>query len=245
MDGSLHTDLPNFEGIDKIFQCGETPIRVILYDVQQKNKFPSVLNRIVNASPNTILIRDGRISISGKATNEKLKQFQTDKTFCHLSLDQVKSLHALGKLLAKMREGEFDKQDTDPIPAEGTIYECLAQYPDLAETDLAYAFSSLAFPAAGTHETPITQTEEEVSDGPAHIAPGDPLVLRMTNIMEQERWMSFERLCVRLNATGLTADPSMVYQCLKNAPVSESVLVYPSNVNLLESMGIVVWNTEE
>ena len=82
--------------------------------MQQTNKFPSVLNRIVNASPNTILIRDGRIGISGKVTNEKLKQFQKDKRFCHLGFNQVKSLHALGRLLAKMREGEFEHEDTDP-----------------------------------------------------------------------------------------------------------------------------------
>jgi hypothetical protein len=244
-DGTLHRDLPYFEGIDRVYNCGETPIRVILYDVQQRNKFPSVLNRIVNASPNTILIRDGRISISGKATNEKLKQFQRDKKFCHLSLDQVRSLHALGKLLAKMREGEFDNEDTEPRPTEGAIYECLAQHPNLAETDLAYAFLSIALPADDAQETPTSQNEEKVPEETVHPPPDDSLVLRIAKMMEQERWMSFERLCVRISATGITADPSMVYQCLKNEPVSASVLVYPSNANLLESMGIVVWHTEE
>jgi hypothetical protein len=244
-DGSLHTELPNFEGIDRVYNCGGTPVRVILYDVQQKTKFPNVLKKIVNLPPNTILIRDGRIGISGKVTNEKLNHFQKDKKFCHLSLDQVKSLHALGKLLAKMREGEFDNDDTDPIPTEGAIYECLAQHPNLAETDLAYGFLSIAFPADAAKEVPTSQTEEKVREEPARLAPDDTLVLRVAKMMEQERWMSFERLCVRVNATGITADPSMVYQCLKNAPVSESVLIYPRNVNLLESMGIVVWNTEE
>ena len=146
MDGSLRSDLPNFEGIDRVYQCGETTVRVILYDVQLKTKFPNVLKKIVDLPRNTILIRDGRIVISGKVTNEKLKQFQKDKRFCHLSLDQVKSLHALGRLLAKMREGEFEHEDTDPKPTESAIYECLAQHPDLAETDLAYAFLSHGLP---------------------------------------------------------------------------------------------------
>jgi len=69
--------------------------------------------------------------------------------------------------------------------------------------------------------------------------------LGVAKLMEQERWMSFERLCVRINKTGLNADPPKVYRCLKNRPLSESVLVYPRNANLLETIGIVVWNTEE
>ena len=93
-DGTLHTDLSNFEGIDRIYSCSDTEVRVILYDVQRTTKFPNVLKRIVNFPPNTILIRDGRISISGKVTKERLDHYQRDKRFCHLSLDQVKSLHA-------------------------------------------------------------------------------------------------------------------------------------------------------
>lgn len=245
-DGSLYTDLPSFEGIDKVYNCGDRPVHVILYDVQQKIKFPNVLKKIMDLPPNTILIRDGRIGISGKVTKEKLDEFQETKKFCHLSLEQVRSLHALGKLLAKMREGEFDNEDTDPKPTEGAIYECLAQHPDLVETDLAQAFSSIACSKASVERTPTSPTKTQPPKEPAHFPPDDPLVLRIAKMMEQERWMSFERLCVRIKATGIDAEPSMVHECLKNAPVSENVLIYPSsNLNLLESMGIVVWNTEE
>ena len=208
------------------------------YDVQQKNKFPSVLNRIVKAPPTTILVRDGRVRISGRATTEKLDLFQKDKKFLHLSLDQVRNLHALGNLLAKMREGEFDNEETEPKPTERGIYECLAQNSELVETDLAHAFLAMAGLESESHG-------EMTPDGVGTTEPDDPIVVGLARIMEEERWMSFERLCVRVSSRGISADPQKVYQRLKARPLCDSVLIYPRHVNLLESIGIVIWSLEE
>jgi hypothetical protein len=239
--GPLHSDLPNFEGVDRIYNCGQTPVRVILYDVQQKNKFPTVLKRIVDCSPDTILIRDGRVRISGKATKEKLDQFQKDKKFIHLSLDSIKNLHALGSLLARMREGEFANEETEPIPTEEGIYECLAQTSDLAETDLAQAFLEMT----GLEDRSGSKRGKPPPPGPDSVDPDDPIVVELTRIMEQERWMSFERLCARASSRENSVEPQRVYQCLKASPLCEMLLIYPRNANLLESVGIVIWNLEQ
>ncbi len=240
-EGPLHVNLASFEGVDREFNCDGRRVRLICYDVQQTNKFPSVLKRIVKAPTTTILVRDGRVRISGKATKEKLDLFQKDKKFFHLSLDEVNTLHALGSLLATMREGEFENQDTEPKPTESAIYECLAQQRDLVETELAQSFLEMVGLAGSKPVNHPSDTENEIEV----LAADDPLVLGVEKLMEQERWMSFERLCVRINARGITADPPQIYQCLKNKPVCESVLVYPRDVNLLKGIGIVIWNTEE
>ena len=243
-DGLLHTDLPNFEGVDRIYACGDRPVRIVLYDVQQTNKFPTVLRKIVNAPPSTILVRDGRISISGKATKEKLDLFQKNKKFFHLSLDQIKRLHALGNLLAQMREGEFENQETEPPPTQRGIYECLAQDRELAETDLAQTFLAMA----GLESQLLGEPSPDAGttkDGSDSFEPDDRIVEGITRIMQEERWMSFERLCVHAGLRGIPADPQRVYQYLKARPICDSVLVYPRNANLLESIGIVVWDLEE
>lgn len=240
--GSLHRELANFEGIDKTYTCGDTSVRVVLYDVQQTNKFPTVLKRIVDSGPNTILLRDGRISISGKATKEKLNLFQKDKKFFHLSLDRIRGLHALGNLLARMREGEFETQDTKPPATERAIYECLAHNSELVDTDLARAFLTMA--GLGGRSTAPDEVGT-TGDGSQPVEQDDSIVDGIARIMQAERWMSFERLCVRAGFRGITADPQRVYECLKARPMSESVLIYPENANLLESIGIVIWNLEE
>jgi hypothetical protein len=236
--GPLHTELDKFEGVDRVYAFDEKAVRVVHYDVQKGVKFPNVLKKTVNAQPSTILIRDGRVGVSGKATKEGLDLFQKDKKFFHLSLDQVRNLHALGNLLAKMREGEFDNADTEPKPSEKGVYECLAQNPDLVETDLAQAL--LVMSGLVDQPEPAQPQPEPV---PLH-PPNYSIVAELERIMERERWMSFERLCARVSSAGISADPRKVSDCLTATPLCNSVLIYPLRANLLESIGIVIWNSE-
>lgn len=245
-DGPLHTEVSNFQGMDRIYRCGETQVRVVCYDVQQTSKFPSVLKRLVDAAPNTILVRDGRVSVSGKATKENLGLFQKDKKFLHLSLDRVRSLHALGILLAKMREGEFENEDTEPKPTESNIYQCLAENPDLVETELAQALMAMVGLAESSGgKDPPGPGGQGTSEWKSTFPADDPVVLGIARLMEAERWMSFERLCVRVNAQGVNAHPQQVYERLQGIPICDSVTIYPSHASLLEGIGIVVWHTEE
>jgi hypothetical protein len=240
-EGPLHTELANFEGVDRVYTCNGRDIRVVSYDVQQGPRFPNVLKKIVDEPPNTILIRDGRVGVSGRVTKERLEAFQRDKRFFHLSLDQVKNLHALGILLAKMREGEFDNADTEPKPSEKGMYECLAQNPDLVDTDLAQAFLTMAGLATNAQSSLPVNASAEV----ASLRPDNSIVAELERTMKRERWMSFERLCARVSSAGISAEPRIVYDCLKAAPLCHSLLIYPRHANLLESIGIVIWNLEE
>lgn len=243
-DGPLHTEIDNFDGIDRVYNCHNTRLRVVNYDVQQTNKFPSILKKIAESSPSSILIRDGCISVSGKVTKERLDLFQRDKRFFHLSLDQIRNLHALGNLLAKMREGEFDNEETEPKPTKIRIYECLAQNPDLVQTDLTQAFMEMCGLAGKVQCTTSIGGTENIRGGLDSFQPDDPIVAGLATIMQAERWMSFERLCVRASSRGISVDPQRVYQCLKAAPLCDSVLIYPRHANLLETIGIVIWNLE-
>jgi hypothetical protein len=144
-----------------------------------------------------------------------------------------------------MREGEFENEDTDPKPTEKTIYECLAQLSDLVETDLAQAFLSMVGLAERTQRPGPPIIEKGDPEGLDAAPSDDRVVMGIARLMEAERWMSFERLCVRAGAQGITADPQQVYQCLKQSPICDSVMIYPRHVSLLEGMGIVIWQTEE
>ncbi|MEW6141384.1 MAG: hypothetical protein AB1733_24440 [Thermodesulfobacteriota bacterium] len=244
-DGPLHTEVNNFQGVDRIYTCGEREVRVVCYDVQQTSKFPSILKKLVNAAPNTILVRDGRVSVSGKATKQNLTIFQKDKKFFHLSLDQIRNLHALGNLLAKMREGEFENESTEPKPTERTVYECLAEKRDLVGTDLAQTLLAMIGLAEPPDKDPPGPGGQGTSEWKSTFPADDPVVLGIARLMEAERWMSFERLCVRVNAQGVNAHPQQVYERLQGIPICDSVTIYPSHASLLEGIGIVVWHTEE
>lgn len=244
-EGPLHAEAPNFEGVDRIYACEKTDLRVVNYDVQQGNKFPSILKKIANSSLATFLIRDGRVSVSGKVTKERLDRFRKDKRFFHLSLDQLKDLHALGSLLAKMREGEFENENTEPGPTERNIYECLASHGNLVETDLAKAFLVMVGLEKDTTGDFDLHDNGPHLPGPDPFSPGDPVVAGVVGIMAEERWMSFERLCVRLSSRGISAGPEQVYERLRARPICDSIITYPRDSNVLESIGIVVWNLEE
>jgi hypothetical protein len=244
-DGPLHVEAPNFEGVDRIYACKHTNLRVVHYDVQQGNKFPGILKKIVNSHPTTLLIRDGRVSVSGKVTRERLDLFMKDKEFLHLSLDQIKDLHALGMLLAKMREGEFENENTDPEPTERNINECLARYGALDQTDLCRTFLVMV---GLEKRTPKPSTPDHAGsrpDGQGAFLEGDPIAAGVADIMAAERWMSFERLCARVSSRGVSADPEQIYARLTARPISDSVITYPRDANLLESIGIVIWALEE
>jgi hypothetical protein len=113
------------------------------------------------------------------------------------------------------------------------------------ETDLAQALMAmvgLAGDQPGKEPPgPVEDTSERTNTFPTD----DPVVMGIARLMEAERWMSFERLCVRVNAQGVNAHPREVYRRLKGIPICDSVTIYPSLASLLEGIGIVVWHAEE
>jgi len=236
--GPLHRTMGNFRGSDRVYRANGSEVRVIGFDVQQGKSFPSLLKKIVDAPPNTILVRDGRIRVSGAVTTQLLTQFRKDKSFFHLPLDEIKNLHALGALLAKMREGDFQHEDTDPKPTEENFLKCLALQADLVEKGLSREFKRLV----GLEQT----GRDDRRAGPDALPPPPPysIVDLVTKIMERERWLAFERLCVRVVSSETSASRPQIYDCLRSSQVRDKVMLYPMDSSPLEGPAIIVWTAE-
>jgi len=238
--GPLLNDMRSFRGSDLIYGCNDRKLRVVGHDVQQGRSFPSVLERIVNSPSNTILVRDARIRASGTRTKELLDQFQQDKSFVHLPLEEIESLHALGSLLAKMREGDFMHEETDPKPTSENILKCLAGHKDLEDMTLAREFVR----CAGLGQDASTKKEKKEEECQPKPAPPDAIVQMVTKLMEQERWLSFDRLCFRVLTNHVRASHPQIYDCLRTDPVLNKVTLYPTDFNPLEAPAIIVWTAE-
>lgn len=250
--GPLHSQMGGFPGSDRIYRCQDRQVRVVGHDVQHGNSFPSVLKRIVNEPSWTVLVRDGRIGASGTVTRKLLAQFRQDKAFIHLSLDEIRSLHSLGSLLAKMREGDFQHERTDPEPTEENILPCLARLNHLVDTDLVRHFTRVVGldRSEGHERGERTKPTELIKDEPrketeSSPAQSDTIVHLLVEIMERERWLAFERLYSRVLSSGTSASPAHVYDCLRTDRLGQRVAVYPPDFSPLEAPGIIVWTGEE
>lgn len=246
--GPLDKEMASFRGSDRIYRCNRRQIRVVGHDVQQGNSFPSVLNRILGAPAWTILVRDGRIRASGAATTKGLTQFQQDKTFIHMPIEEIKNLHALGALLAKMKEGDFEHEGTEPDPTEENILRCLARHDGLVDMTLTREFVRLAElekSEAGPAQqaSPGRDTGREFETR-ASAAPPGSMVDLVARIMEDERWLAFDRLHSRVLSRGMRASPNEVYHCLVADPLCEKVTLYPMDSSPLIVPSIIVWTVE-
>jgi hypothetical protein len=265
--GPLYREMAVFRGVDRIYDCKGTQVRVIGHDVQSGNSFPSVLSRIVDEPAATILVRDSRVPASGRATTHLLAQFQQDKVFIPLSLEDARLLHALGVLLAQMYEGEFEDERTDPAPTEENILRCLAAHQGLLDLMVTREFTRLAGLDAepGTAQNRQNKAREDAPDEspgastiPAQVSgtlPGvdvtrippdgpDSMPEVVSRIMEAERWLAFDRLCARIAASGLSASAAQVYQCLTTGSLSGKVTVYPLDAGPLDAPAIIIWTSE-
>ncbi len=246
--GSLHKELRSFRGSDRIYRCNERQVRLIVHDVQQGNSFPSVLKKILDAPPGTVLVRDGRIRAAGPVTRDLLNRFRQDKVFIHLPLEEVWDLHALGALLAKMNEGDFQHERTDPAPTRENILTCLAGHQRLVDTNLAREFIRLAGlgepeEVPGQPESAGGQAPREPEQPPSSASP-DSMVALVREIMEGEGWLAFNRLCARVLSRGMKATQTQVYDCLKAEPLHNKVTVYPVESSPLQAPAVIVWTVE-
>ena len=249
--GPLHSEMQNFRGSDRFYECNGATIRVVGHDVQQTSAFPALLRRIVGEPSQTMLVRDGRIPATGRATVGLLNEFQQDKVFFHLPLEEIKNLHALGALLAKMSEGDFEHERTDPEPTEENIVRYLGRQRALVNMDLAQHFVRLTGlekdeetkPDSDSDETDAPGSEDETTSEPPPTQPPG-MIQVITQIMERERWLAFERLCVRITSAGMTVSPAQIHDCLRASPLCESLSVYPMNPGPSEGPRIIVYSAE-
>jgi hypothetical protein len=176
-----------------------------------------------------------------------LDEFQKDKSFLHLTIEEIKTLHTLGKLLAEMNAGDYLHETTDPEPTAENIRECLSQMEDLFETEIARIFLQIMDKRNDSRNKPDPVPAPKPAPVPVTPRPLDSSLLdTISRIMKKEQWMSFERLCYRASSSQRTqCDPEQIGRYLTEQPMSDWIMIYPRNVDLLNQMGIVIWNMED
>ncbi|MDR4503396.1 MAG: P-loop NTPase fold protein [Candidatus Scalindua sp.] len=250
-DGPFVTDaiVNNFIGSDRVFSLGDTRIRVIGYDVQQGSKFPSVLRKIVDAPPNTILFRDAKIPTTGKVTQDLLEKFQKDKTFILLDNKDIRDLYALGRLLAKMRQGDFHDCKTDPDPTSSNIMDCLSKMSILTDKEIVHEFKRMAENRTKSNKNDIMSPSKPYpeQDWPAEEAAevANTLAHNIKTIMSRERWICFERLLYLMYQSGVNdIDQGKLISWLHSEELRELLEIYPTDPEFPKQKKIIVWKEE-
>ncbi len=250
-DGPFITEniVKNFIGSDRVYSLGDNKIRLIGYDVQQGSKFPNVLKKIVDASSNTILFRDAKIPTTGKVTQDLLEEFQKDKTFILLDSNDIRDLYALGRLLAKMRQGDFNDSKTDPDPTPANILDCLSKMAVLTDKEIVHEFKRMAENRSKDNGNKIIHQEKpfQTQDHPPEAA--EEVVNTLTNhiktIMSRERWVCFERLLYLTYQSGVqNIDQSKLVGSLQSDELKGLFEIYPSDPNFPKLKKIIVWKEE-
>jgi len=228
-DGPLKLAGGKFEGSDKEYSAGSATTRVVCHDIQRGAAFPTMLKKLTDARPGTILVRDGRVGISGKVTQSRLQQYRSRNEFIHLTLDDVRRLHALGKLLAKMRQGDFLNEWTDPDPSEENIRKCLGSLDLVSNMGLSHAFRQ-------------KRDGGLVCPEPPPPPPPQTLVTKVQQIMRREGWLCFERLLYRVYLEGI---PHVTAEGLAKAVAHESLRdlleIHPQDPSFPQSNRILIW----
>lgn len=232
-DGPLKSELKRFEGIDRLYHKRGKRIRIVNYDVQLGAKFPAVIKRIMNSPDDTILVRDGRVPCSGEVTQRLLNEFRNTNTFVHMSLKDVKVLHALGHLLAKVRQGDYQNDLTEPEPSRENIRHCLSRNEWIDRFDIAHSI-------------------QDVLDGKKTPKPSQPLhrgsedlSRQIEGIMRVEGWLSYERLFFRIYTQGRKdLSREILSATLRSEPLGSQIDIYPKEEVFPEHSRILIWNQE-
>lgn len=235
-DGPLYESLRSFRGSDRVFAMAGRDVRIVCHDIQRTTAFPAVLTRLADSADNLVLVRDGRVPCTGKATAALLETFQRNKTFLHLTLDELKDLHALGRVLAKMRGGDFTDARTEPDPTPDNIMKCLSELSAVANSRIVSAvFEPKRDERDETDEgTDGTRTggndhdHDSSDDDPSkHTEPHDKdLEIAVADIMDREQWLSVKRLVMRLCDRGIGADEHVVTGVLRGEYLRERLRTY-------------------
>ncbi len=235
IDGPLKRSRVKFSGSDKEYSTDSVTIRVVCHDIQGGKSFPNLLSKLTEADSRTILVRDGRVATSGKKTVPLLQQYRSNREFLHLSLDEVRRLHALGQFLANMRQGDYLNERTQPEPSEDNIRACLASIDLLSEMGLAQVFRRLLGGESWSSNGGENRTE-------ATPPPPDELVNKVRQIMRREGWLCFERLLYRIHLEGVApVTVEKLVQALDHDSLRHSLEIHPHYPDFPKFSSILIW----
>ncbi|MBI5251299.1 MAG: hypothetical protein HY912_17560 [Desulfomonile tiedjei] len=233
IDGPLRMEIKRFEGIDRIYERGKERIRIVNYDVQQGAKFPNVLRHIVRSTRETVLVRDARVPCSGEVTQRLLNEFRQTKTFVHLSLKDVRALHVLGHLLARVRQGDYQNDLTEPAPTRDNIQFCLSRMDWIARIEIAHLIQE------------VLEGKETGRPSPPPPPGPEDLCRQIEAIMRVEGWLSYERLFFRIYTHGRKRlSREILSAALRSEPLGSLIDIYPKEDVFPEHNRILIWNQE-
>ncbi|ADE14614.1 hypothetical protein Nhal_1463 [Nitrosococcus halophilus Nc 4] len=239
----------NFRGTDTLLKIDGCEMRLLGHHIHQGAQFPNFMKKVMPLPLESVLIRDGKVPISGKVTSQRLTEFQKDKIFIHLPRPEIGDAYALGEVLASLREQEFAGLNTDPPPTPENIKQCLGEIPKLAHGQVAKKVLALVNPhsASVSASTPPLPPMAIPTQVQAQIQmPPQDLVKAIRALMESDRWLIFERLRRRLKTIHhLEVTPEELRAAIASEPLCHDLLRYPEDTHTVEETQILIWSVEE
>ena len=125
-DGPMRTALRSFDGTDHVFDGPKGQVRIVSSDATRR-PFISVLERLQEEKGRTLLLRNGAAGLSGQVTMDLFNKFKEYNFFHQVSQAESAVLLGLGKVLASLREKNYEQLLTDPAPAFDNVMQVLRE----------------------------------------------------------------------------------------------------------------------
>lgn len=249
--GRIHRSYANFDGFDEILERNGSQLCLVASNAT-RNSFATVLDRLAASRNDTALIRYASVPVSGRATKERLGDFEKrGNKFCLVTADDWHLLSATGSLLAALREGNYSDMRTTPPPTVENVREVLRAHPRIAGLKSLVALLSI-LPKTSSDLIPPPLVAPEIKPTEASIPRIDPpmpppptgdLGDRIRTILESHRWLEVRRLHRCLQAVGVTELLETVRSHLYAPPLNHLLTLHPASTPADESkIQIVIWN---
>ncbi len=232
-------DKRTFRGVDYSYDLNGNELRVLGHDIQMTNSFPSFLRQIEDCPDGSIVVRDGRVPVSGSGTYKALELFQKRGSFFHLTEDQLRPLHAIGNLVAELNEGGFKDEDCAPEPTTDNVTKCLGRLPALNEHPLIIKILA----ALEGYESRTIGNGGDEDDGVEGMVVSTEAIEAIRQQLQADRWLMLERLQLRLKTErAISLSSEELLQAVQQKPLSTQVVWYPSKAASAQSdIHILIW----
>lgn len=127
-EGDIRKSYDNFDGADRWFEWGGGKVRIVTSD-SMRGSFIAVLERLKEATGDTLLLRNDIAPVSGQLTLELLTAFKAKNVFHHITATESGLLAALGRILAAQREGSYEQLATEPPATKDNVLAALRNHP--------------------------------------------------------------------------------------------------------------------
>ncbi|MFT5468062.1 MAG: hypothetical protein ACI8UO_003170 [Verrucomicrobiales bacterium] len=248
-------------GTDRIYELDDQKLRILGHDRHGGRAFPEFMKQAVEADAGSLLVRDGRVPVRGKAGQELLEEYELTGIFLHLTEGEIRDLHALGKVMADLREGALSDLQSTPPPTADLVIEALGKLAKVAKHRVVTQALRVLHPGPVQPPRPaLSPIIGSRAERPAAAANGDSklpsetslpiavpapegLVEAVTEVLRAEQWVSLERLQHRLQKdSGRPVALAQLRNVLDSPPLSEHLSCYPDDLSRKTDVHILIWN---